>query len=73
MSETDKSPSKGSFTVSPGDESKGNPDDTSSLVQPQQEAYGNGLLLLDEASSQMPLVAPELETQRRVATTLREM
>ena len=73
MSETDKSPSKGSLTVSPGEESKVNPDDTSSPVQPQQEAYGNGLLLLDEASSQMPLVAPELETQRRVATTLREM
>jgi threonine synthase len=67
MSDTNQSSSKSSSVVSTSEETKAKQPNTFSLVPPQQESIGNGLLLLDGASSQMPIVAPELETQRRVA------
>ena len=67
MSDTDKSSSSGSLGVATNEETTPSQHNTLSPVHPQQEPNGNGLLLLDGASSQMPIVAPELETQRRVA------
>ena len=67
MSDTNQSSSKSSLGDSSSEETKPSQHNTLSLAHPQQEPNGNGLLLLDGASSQMPLVAPELETQRRVA------
>ena len=67
MSDTDKSSSSGSLGVATNEETTTSQHNTLSPVHPQQEPNGNGLLLLDGASSQMPIVAPELETQRRVA------
>lgn len=67
MSDTNQSSSKSSSVVATSEETKAKKPNTFSLVPPQQESIGNGLLLLDGATSQMPIVAPELETQRRVA------
>jgi threonine synthase len=67
MSDTNQSSSKSSLVVATSEETKAKQPNTFSLVPPQQESIGNGLLLLDGATSQMPIVAPELETQRRVA------
>jgi len=67
MSDTNQSSSKSSSGVSTSEETTPSQPNTFSLVPPQQEPNLNGLLLLDGASSQMPIVAPELETQRRVA------
>ncbi len=67
MSDTNKSSSRGSLGVSTSEETTPNQHNISSLVHQTQEANGNGLLLLDGASSQKPFIASELETQRRVA------
>ena len=67
MSDTNQSSSKSSSALSTSEESPPQEHSTLSPGQPQQEPNGNDLLLLDGASSQMPIVAPELETQRRVA------
>ena len=67
MSDTNHPSGKSSLGVPTSEETTPGQPNTLSLVPPQQEPNGNGLLLLDGASSQMPIVAPELETQRRVA------
>jgi threonine synthase len=67
MSDTNQPSSKTPWGVATSEETTPSQPNTLSLAHPQQEANGNGLLLLDGASSQMPIVAPELETQRRVA------
>jgi len=67
MSDINQSSNKNSLGVSTGEETAPREHSTLSPVQPQLEGNGNGLLLLDGASSQMPMVAPELETQRRLA------
>ena len=67
MSDTDQSSPKSPLGVSTSVETTPSQTDALRVIHPPQEPNGNGLLLLDGASSQMPLVAPELETQRRVA------
>lgn len=74
MPDTNQSSVKSSLGVSTREETIPSQQNSPSLVNPQQEPNGNGLLLMDGASSQMPMVAPELETQRRVAAdTLRPL
>ena len=70
MSDTNQSSPKSSLSGSTSEETAPSQHDVLSLAQPQQEQNGNGLLLLDGASSQMPIVAPELEIQRRVAADI---
>jgi threonine synthase len=67
MSHTNQSSSKSSSGVPASEETTPKEHSTLSPGQMQQEQNGNELLLLDGASSQMPIVAPELETQRRLA------
>ena len=67
MSDKNQSSSRGPVGVSISEEAAPSQHDATSLANPQQEPNGNGLLLLDGASSQRPFIAPELETQKRVA------
>ena len=67
MSDSNQPSSRSSSALSSSEETPPKEHSTLSSGQPQQEANGNDLLLVDGASSQMPIVAPELETQRRVA------
>ena len=67
MANTKQSSPKGSANVAGSEQTTSSHHNSVLFVQPQQEANGNSMMLLDGASSQMPIVAPELETQRRVA------
>ena len=67
MSDSNQPSSRSSSALSSSEETPPKEHSTLSSGQPRQEANGNDLLLVDGASSQMPIVAPELETQRRVA------
>jgi threonine synthase len=67
MSDTNKSSRTRCPSVSTSEEITPIQHNVFGPVHSQEQPNRNGLLLLDGASAQMPMVAPELETQRRAA------